>query len=74
MRKQVLGEVLMKKLKIIREYVQDIPQIKEKLESMDNRLAVVETDVKVIKDVVRDHSQTLQRHDGEIKELQQKVA
>jgi hypothetical protein len=67
MQKGVLGEVLMDELKAIREYVQEIPNIKKTVESIDGRLSFVETDVKVIKAVVREH-------DSEIRELKQKVA
>lgn len=67
MRKEVLGEVLMDELKAIHEYVKDIPLIKKTVGEIDERLKTVETDVKVIKAVVREH-------DKEIKVLQQKVA
>lgn len=74
MRKEVLGEVLMDELKAIREYVQDVPVIKQTVERIDDRLEVVESDVKAIKAVVTDHSRQLQRHEVEIKDLKQKVA
>lgn len=41
-RKGVLGEVLFDELKAIREYVQDIPLIKQKLQEVDERLIRVE--------------------------------
>lgn len=80
-RKQVLGEVLMDELKTIREYVEDVPGIKRKLDEVDERLISVESDVTVIKAAVRDISGRLQSveevvkdHDRDIRSLKQKVA
>lgn len=58
-RKPVLGEALLDELKAIRENTDEIPAMKLKIHSMDDRLEVVETDVKVIKAAVRDISQKL---------------
>ena len=55
-RRLVLGEILVDELKVSREYVQDVPEIKDRVTSIDDRLKVVETDVKIIKKVVRQHS------------------
>ena len=74
MRKEVLGEVLMGELRTIHEYVQDIPEIKQTVRSIDARLIVVEDDMKAIKQVVKDHSKHLKRHDLEIEQLKQKIA
>jgi hypothetical protein len=41
-RREVLGEVLFDELKVIREYLQDIPLIKKKLGDVDRRLINVE--------------------------------
>ncbi len=66
-RRGILGEVLMDELRIIQEYVQDIPDMKHQLESVDGRLANVESDMKVVKKIAGLHSQ-------EIRDLQTKVS
>lgn len=52
-RKDVLGEVLADELKAIREYVEDVPKVKEevhqvhaKVDDIDDRLKVIEAVVK----------------------------
>lgn len=45
-RRQVLGEVLMDELKAIREYVQDIPLIKQEIREIKECLTSVERIVK----------------------------
>jgi 2-phospho-L-lactate guanylyltransferase (CobY/MobA/RfbA family) len=67
MRKEVLGEVLMDELRVIREYVEDIPIIKKKVTKLESDMEEVKTDVKAIKAVVREH-------DREIRILKQKTA
>lgn len=69
-RKTVLGEVLMDELKVIREYLEDIPVIKQKVTSIDERLSVVESDMKVVKAVLTDHSQQLQDHETRITRIE----
>ena len=48
MRKEVLGEVLMDELKTIREYVQDIPAIKQSVTKLEADMLEVKTDLKAI--------------------------
>lgn len=48
-RREVLGEVLMDELRVIREYVSEIPLIKK--------------DVAELKLIAEEHTQILQRHD-----------
>ena len=55
-RKEVLGEVLADELKVIREYVQDVPIIKDGVARLENDMEIVKTDIKAIKAVVRHHS------------------
>lgn len=66
-RKGVLGEVLFDELKAIREYVQDIPLIKQKLQEVDERLINVEDRLLVVQAVVKSHV-------TEIKQLRQQLA
>lgn len=54
-RKIVLGEVLLDELKAIREYVEDIPSIKRKLNEVDERLIEVEQRLIVVEAVVKGH-------------------
>ncbi|MBI4034607.1 hypothetical protein HY380_01775 [Candidatus Saccharibacteria bacterium] len=58
-RKEVLGEVLADKLKAIREYVQDVPVIKDAVARLENDMGIVKTDIKAIKVVVQTHSQEI---------------
>lgn len=46
-RKEVLGEVLFDELKVIREYVEDIPIIKQTISEINERLIKVERTVNV---------------------------
>lgn len=48
-RREVLGEVLMDELRVIREYVSDIPIVKEKVSRLEQ--------------IAEEHTQILQRHD-----------
>ena len=66
-RKGVLGEVLFDELKAIREYVQDIPLIKQKVREIDSRLINVEDKLIVVEAVVKNH-------ETEIKQLRQQLA
>jgi DNA repair ATPase RecN len=59
-RKLVLGEVLFDELKAIREYVQEIPAIKQKLNQVDERLIEVERIVKIHEIDIRQIRQHLQ--------------
>lgn len=70
----LLGEVFMDELKVIREYLEDIPAMKKRLESVDQRLANVEADVHVIKMVVTDHSRQLNNHEMRLRRLETKSA
>jgi hypothetical protein len=62
-RRTVLGEVLMDELKAIHELVQDVPAIKKKVDKLEEDMSEVKAGIKVIKSVVKKHS-------DEIKELQ----
>jgi hypothetical protein len=69
-RKAVLGEILADELKVIAEYVKDIPQIRKDVEEIKGRLTNVESDVKVIKAAVTDQNHQLNRHDQRLTRLE----
>jgi len=48
-RRKVLGEVLADELKVIMEYVKDVPHIKRKVDTLDKDMREVKSDIKVIK-------------------------
>lgn len=54
-RKEVLGEVLADELKAIREYVQDVPEIKQKVRNIDATVSEINDRLSVIENVVREH-------------------
>jgi hypothetical protein len=60
-RREVLGEVIFDELKAIREYVQEIPYIRQKLHEVDVRLINVEDMLIVVEAVVRDHEADLKQ-------------
>lgn len=59
-RKDMLDEVLVDELKAIREYVSEIPAIKQKLNEVDQRLIEVERIVKIHEVDIRQIRQHLQ--------------
>ncbi len=59
-RRAVLGEVLFDELKLIREYVQEIPDIKEDLREVKERLTKVERIIRIHEVDVRQIRQHLQ--------------
>lgn len=65
-RKLVLGEALMDELKAIREYVEDVPVIKQQINKVSNDLDEIKDKLVVVNAVVRDH-------ESDIKHLKQKV-
>lgn len=69
-RKEALGEVLFEELKAIREYVKDVPAIKQKVSEVDERLINVESDVKVVKAAVTDLSREQHEHDRRLSQLE----
>lgn len=65
-RREVLGEVLMDELKVIREYLEDLAPVKQDVAVLKQDMAEVKSDIKVIKAVVIDHNVHLKMHDREI--------
>jgi hypothetical protein len=63
MRKEALGEVLMDELKVIREYVEEIPNISKKLDSVAGNVDSLKNDMQAVKAVAKNH-------ESRIKELE----
>ena len=61
-RKQVLGEVLMDELKVIREYLEDVPIIKQKVTKLETDVEELKSDMKIVKAAIVDHSRELNEH------------
>jgi len=66
-RKEALGELLMDELKVIREYLQDLPAMKRDLHDVKETVARIEAQQHVTDAVVR-------AHDDDLKELRQQAA
>jgi len=60
-RKEVLGEVLADELKLITEYVKDVPLAMRKIDSLGQDMKEVKSDIKVIRAAVTDNQSTAQR-------------
>ncbi|MHB1864707.1 MAG: hypothetical protein ACYCPS_00895 [Candidatus Saccharimonadales bacterium] len=60
-RKQVLGEVLADELKTIHKHISDVPKISSKVDSLDNDMQIVKSDIKDIKAVVKNHETRIAR-------------
>jgi peptidoglycan hydrolase CwlO-like protein len=58
-RKNVLGDVLYDELRAIRELVQDVPEIKRKVDNLEKDMSEVKADIKVIKKVITVHSKQI---------------
>lgn len=69
-RKQVLGEVLSDELKVIREYVQDVPLLKQDINEIKNDVSELKSDMKVVKAAVTDMSRQLGNHELRIIRLE----
>ena len=66
-RKIVLGEVLADELKVIREYVEDVPSLKKDVIVIKENVSELKSDMKVVKTAVTDVNK-------EQKSLKQRVA
>jgi len=60
----------MDELRVIREYLEDIPIIKERLTHVEEDVAELKADVKVIKSVLLDHNTQLGDHEHRICRLE----
>ena len=66
-RNEVLGEVLSDQLRVIMEYVKDIPHIKRRVDTLEEDMREVKSDVKNLKVAVSDMSHTLKSHGRQLK-------
>lgn len=66
-RKSVLGEVLFDELKAIREYVQEIPNVKHRLSSLETKVDKIDDRLIVIEAIFREH-------DTDLKAIKRKLA
>jgi hypothetical protein len=69
-RKEVLGEVLSDELKVIMEYVKDVPYIKRKVDTLEKDIQEVKSDIKVVKAVVTNMGRQLKDHDKRLIRLE----
>lgn len=69
-RKQVLGEVLSDELKVIREYVQDVPIVKHKVDKLEKDMTEIKSDMKIVKVAITDMSRQLIDHERRITSLE----
>ena len=69
-RKAVLGNVLMDELKVIREYLQDIPEIKQRVTHIEGDVSKLKEDMQIIKAAVVDQSKQLNDHEHRIGDLE----
>ena len=68
--KGVLGEVLSDQLAAILEYVKDIPHIKRRVDTLEEDMREVKSDIKVIKAALTDTNRDLKSHDKRITRLE----
>lgn len=66
-RREVLGEILADELKVIGEYVKDVPKIQEEVHQVHAKVDDVSDRLKVFEQVLREHEE-------EIKGLKRKAA
>jgi archaellum component FlaC len=66
-RREVLGEVLADELKLIREYVQEVPSMKQEIHQVKATVDDMSEKLTVIEHVIKDH-------ESELKVLKRKAA
>lgn len=69
-RREVLGEVLMDELKVIREYLEDVPVIKQKVTKLEVDVEEFKSDMKIVKAAVTDHSYELKQRSVRVDALE----
>ena len=69
-KKQVLGGVLANELKAIKLYVQEVPKIKQKVDSFKADIKQVKSVIKVIKAAVTDISRQQTHHEHRLSRLE----
>ena len=76
-KKEVFGEAILDELKVIHEYVEQIPGINKRLDKVEDRLEGVETRLELLEDgqrqltaAVLEHMTELDEHDRRITRLE----
>ena len=70
-RKTILGEVLLDELKIIREYLEDVPVIKQKVTKLEADVEELKADMKVVKNILAKHDTKLDNHETALQNSKQ---
>jgi predicted nucleic acid-binding Zn-ribbon protein len=60
-RKAALGEVLADELKVIKEYVEDVPDIKLKVHKIDATVSEINDRLSVLENVVKEHETDIRK-------------
>jgi peptidoglycan hydrolase CwlO-like protein len=60
-RRQVLGEVLHDELKVINEYVKDVPKIQEEVHQVHSKVDDMNDQLKVFKHVLKEHEEDIRK-------------
>ncbi len=69
----ILLEDIQHKFELILEIVQPLTSLPQQFQLLDERLIVVESDVKIIKTIVSEHSKILMKHDQDITEIKSRL-
>lgn len=64
-RDRILSEQLLSELKTVREYVSRMPVIENKVDALAEDMTEVKADVKMIKNIVGDHSERITSLEGQ---------
>ena len=73
-RLQLLGEVFMDELRVIREYLEDIPGMKRDIATLKIDVSQLKSDMVIVKAVLKDHSKEHKEHRTAIQHLQLNTA
>jgi hypothetical protein len=66
----VFGEALMDELKVIREYLEYLMPMKQKVDAMEQDIVIIKSDIQAIKAIAREHSIQLDDHEGRLVTLE----
>lgn len=69
-RHAVLGEVLTHILKVILEYVSDVPAMAARLERIEEKVDRLESDMRIVKAATTDISQQVNSHERQLNHLE----
>jgi len=69
-RREILGDVLADELKVIREYVQDVPELKQGINDLKQDVDGLKSDMKIVKAAVVGQSRQLKDHEQMVSRLE----